>query len=456
MELNAMSREFGTIIVGAGPAGVGPLVSACRQDRLDELLDSRVLIVDSGDKFGVGAIGGYAIQSDTSADTLLESIEMGDPRVLDRVKSSAVAREVETYRGSSLPLALVGAFLQQLGLALRAVVDAHPGSAFYPRSTVREIRRSNEDEWIVSIDRNRMAIQEVIAHRVVTACGGIQHRDRALTSPIGDGYTLSGAGLADRVMTSNALLSKDGPQKARHFLQSKSRPTVTIIGGSHSAMSAAGTLIHLTGLSFDAGAITILHNRPFRIFYPSREEALRDGYTDFGPQDFCPITQRLYRLAGLRMESRTLARRILRIGDADPESRVRLIPLDRSQPLPRESRDAIENAGLIITAFGYRPATPAFFDAAGGPIALQSDDASAALPLVDTKCRVLDRAGNVLPNVYGVGLASGFRYTGALGGEPSFTGQTNGLWLYQNDIGDMLRRQMIQAPSKILERAEHV
>jgi hypothetical protein len=450
-----MTREFGTIIVGAGPAGVGPLVSACRKNRLDELLDSRVLIVDAGDKLGVGAIGGYAIQSDTSADTLLESIEAGDPRILDRVRATAVAREVETHRGSSLPLALVGAFLEQLGLALRAVVDAHPESAFYPRSTVREIRRLNGDEWLVSIDRHPKLTEQVIAHRVITACGGIQNREHALNSPIVEGYTLSGAGLADRVMTSNTLLSKDGPQKAREFLKSNPRRTVTIIGGSHSAMSAAGTLLNLSGLSFDPGAITILHNRPFRIFYPSREDALRDGYTDFGPQDFCPLTNRLYRLAGLRMESRTLARRVLGIGNAEPEPRVRLIPLDRSQPLPRESQDAIENAGLIITAFGYRPATPAFFDAAGDPIALQSDDASAALPLVDTQCRVLDRAGNILPNVYGVGLASGFRYTGALGGEPSFTGQTNGLWLYQNDIGDMLRRQMIRTPCELLERADH-
>jgi hypothetical protein len=63
---------------------------------------------------------------------------------------------------------------------------------------------------------------------------------------------------------------------------------------------------------------------------------------------------------------------------------------------------------------------------------------ASAPPLVDTACRVLDARGAVVPNLYGIGLASGFRLTGALGGEPSFRGQTNGLWLYQNGVGAMI------------------
>jgi hypothetical protein len=41
----------------------------------------------------------------------------------------------------------------------------------------------------------------------------------------------------------------------------------------------------------------------------------------------------------------------------------------------------------------------------------------------------------VLPNVYGIGLGSGFRPSRGMGCEPNFSGQANSLWLYQNDIG---------------------
>jgi hypothetical protein len=88
---------------------------------------------------------------------------------------------------------------------------------------------------------------------------------------------------------------------------------------------------------------------------------------------------------------------------------------------------------------------PDFFDESGRRIRLQADDATLALPLVDTDCRVLNHQGLPLPDVYGVGLASGFKYTGALGGEPSFSGQTNGLWLYQNNIGRILCDRMMES-----------
>ena len=58
--------------------------------------------------------------------------------------------------------------------------------------------------------------------------------------------------------------------------------------------------------------------------------------------------------------------------------------------------------------------------------------------LVDNYCRVVDAGGNPLPHLFAIGLAAGFVPYGKLGGEPSFRGQANGLWLWQNDVGAMI------------------
>jgi hypothetical protein len=73
----------------------------------------------------------------------------------------------------------------------------------------------------------------------------------------------------------------------------------------------------------------------------------------------------------------------------------------------------------------------------GVPIRLYAQRTPRA-PLVDGQCRVLDESGAPLPGLFGIGLAAGFVPRGALGGEPSFAGQVNGLWLWQTDVGHLI------------------
>jgi predicted oxidoreductase len=63
--------------------------------------------------------------------------------------------------------------------------------------------------------------------------------------------------------------------------------------------------------------------------------------------------------------------------------------------------------------------------------------------MVDKHCRVLDARGQPIPGAFGIGLAAGFVPWGRLGGEPSFRGQANGLWLWQNDVGQMIVDQVL-------------
>jgi hypothetical protein len=48
-----------------------------------------------------------------------------------------------------------------------------------------------------------------------------------------------------------------------------------------------------------------------------------------------------------------------------------------------------------------------------------------------------------VPGVYAMGLAAGFVPHGELGGEASFSGQANGLWLWQNGVGSRIVDQIL-------------
>ena len=89
-----------------------------------------------------------------------------------------------------------------------------------------------------------------------------------------------------------------------------------------------------------------------------------------------------------------------------------------------------DNADLVIAALVYRLRALPVFDKAGRAVRLHSQTSSQAL-LVDGQCRVMDADGKPCLTCLLIGLAAGFVPHGKFGGEPSFGGQPNGLWLWQ-------------------------
>ena len=187
-------------------------------------------------------------------------------------------------------------------------------------------------------------------------------------------------------------------------------------------------------VQFDPGAVSLLHRRELRIYYPTVEAALADGYTEFGPDDICPISGRVFRLGGFRLDSRELIMRARGIGGRAPEPRLHLHRLGVDDAA---SLKLLDEADLVIAALGYRPRALPVFDQAGKRVTLQSETSPQAR-LVDNYCQVLDAGGNPLPNLFAIGLAAGFLPWGKLGGEKSFRGQANGLWLWQSDVGGLI------------------
>jgi hypothetical protein len=392
-----------------------------------------------------GTLGQYVINSDTLSNTFLECLQGREEGLLAPAAQSPARHALHAYAGGPAPLALAGEFLNELGSALQTDFDAHPISQFFPGATATAIRRQNNGLYEVSatqVDEAGEAQTVCLkAECVVLATGGQQNRASVLGERIARTIPLS-PDYDDKVVLSNMALQTEGVAWIRRRLMAHSNRKVVIIGGSHSATSSAWTLLNKSGLPFGEGDITILHRDKLKLFYPSKEAAHAEGYTDFDDQDICPLTRRVYRLAGFRFDSRELLMRIWGMGNREPERRVRLVQLAVDGSDAGDVRRLLDEAAVIITAFGYRPACIPVYDEAGCELKLLANGVGAP-PLVDEQCRVLDDAGMPIVNLYGIGLASGFVPSGHLGGEPSFRGQTNGLWLYQNGVGEIILNTLL-------------
>jgi hypothetical protein len=119
----------------------------------------------------------------------------------------------------------------------------------------------------------------------------------------------------------------------------------------------------------------------------------------------------------------------------EPETRIAIV--DVADLDADELRTLMDEAALVAPCLGYRSATLPIIDPSGHRLALRADANGDA---VGDDCRLVLADGSVLPNVYGIGLGTGFRPSRGMGCEPNFSGQANSLWLYQNDIGATIYR----------------
>jgi hypothetical protein len=334
----------------------------------------------------------------------------------------------------TVPLRRAGEFLALVGRAMNEVIAAAPNGRVLKRCKAISTQRTRTG-WLTLIRDSETGRERTIDSRnLVLATGASQPAERLL------GEVVAGANLVARfgkkLVQSGDVLSTSGFAATAARLGGLGRPPrVAIIGGSTSAAAVAHALLNrMPEITFGAGGLTILHRRELRIFYPSVDAALAEGYTEFGPADICPISGRVFRLGGFRLDSRELIMRARGIGGRPPEPRLHLhrLGLDDAASLK-----LLDNADLVIAAFGYRPHALPVFDEAGKAVPLLAEKSPRAR-LVDGRCRVLDGGGHPLPHLFAIGLAAGFVPHGKLGGEPSFRGQANGLWLWQSDVGGLI------------------
>ncbi|WP_294189187.1 DegT/DnrJ/EryC1/StrS family aminotransferase [uncultured Sphingomonas sp.] len=430
-----------TMVVGGGPAGTALLTAASKAGVLPALSQG-LAVVEAGTTLGSGRLGHYAITSDSSADTFLTAVANNPhTEIAALVDHPATARVAAHRHGLGVPLVEVGPMLDVLGDRLAQVVRANGGQVMTGRRALST--RQDGSGWCTRIeDVATGTITEHRARHVVIATGGHQPIDRLAAQEVA-GEPLS-ALAGGRLLQSDAVLSVGGTQMVADLIAGARDPRIAVIGGSTSALTTIAALLKAP-LPLGEGAITLLHRRSLRPFYPSAAAAQEEGFTDFGPDDICPVSGFVYRLAGFRLEARDLVQRMLGVDGRVPDPRVRLHRIAANEDA--RARELIASADVVVAALGYRPHALPVLDRAGTPIALSADVGAA---MVDRHCRVCDAAGAPIAGLYGIGLAAGFVPWGRLGGEPSFRGQANGLWLWQNDVGMMIVDQLLGTAAQAL------
>ncbi len=425
------------LVVGGGPAGTAMLTAASKAGRLGDLARDLVL-VDRGDTLGSGRLGNYAIASDSTAQSFLSAVENNPEPALAALAGHPSAQAIDAWRDRlGVPLATAGPFLAVTGERLGAIVEGHGGSILKGHEAL-SARRGDDGIWSVRLKRLSDGHEfDARARNLLLATGGHQPLDRLVRQQVAGVSLVERVG--DRLLQSDEVLALGGLDRVADLLSGKRAPLIAVIGGSTSALSAVALLLRSRpGIPFGAGGITLLHREALRPTYASVEAAQADGFTDFGSDDICPLTGMVYRLGGFRLEARELALRMLEVDGRAPDPRVALHRIARgSDP---DALAILDRADLVVAALGYRPRALPLRDAAGAPLPLAID---AGGDLVDGRCRVMGADARPVPGVYGIGLAAGFVPSGALGGEASFRGQANGLWLWQNDVGRLIVDQLL-------------
>ncbi len=444
--MKSVSRRFNLVVVGAGPGGLAPLLAAHRQGRLDDLLAAGVAIVERSPSIGGGTIGGYAINSDSSGNTFVDCLKAPGRTRLTELAEHPLARAMAAAGEGAVALRDAGRFLDLVGATLGEMVAAHPACAVLTRHEALSGAQASvqpragapgcvaRGEWRVAVRDPEGRERTLIARHVVLATGARQPAPRLAAERVGGENLLARVGA--RLLQSGDVLSTGGLEQVTARLAVHPSPRVAVVGGSTSAAAVCHALLHrMPGVRFAPGAITLLHRRPLRIYYPDVASARAEGYTEFTDDDLCPISGRVFRFAGFRLDSREMVMQARGIGGRAPEPRLALHML--REPADPEAWRILDQADLVVAAMGYRPNALPVLDRAGVAIALLAQGGP-QLPLVDGQCRVLDADGAPLAGLFGIGLAAGFVPRGALGGEPSFRGQANGLWLWQNDVGGLI------------------
>lgn len=441
----APRAPFRTTIVGGGPAALAPLVAASRDGRLDAFLAGGVAVIEAGPAIGAGRLGNYAIWSDSTAETFLTAVTgHADPR-LGALIDHPLCRELRGYGKGAIPLEKAGAFMALIGEILhRAILEA--GGVVLVNHEATGAHRDGDGQWHTEIRSKAVGTtHEIVSDTLLLATGGGQdlarlYEERVANAPLLPTY-------AGKVLQSDEVLRTGGIARVAALLRGRARPRIAIVGGSTSAVATAALLLKaLPAETSQPGSIALLHRRPLRVFYPSAQAALDEGYTEFGPQDICPVSGFVYRFAGFRTDSRDLVMNVKRIGGRPGEPRV--VPTLIEPGTLAAARRTLDEADVIVAALGYRPRLLLLSDSSGAPIRLMGTTSSA--PAVDGACQVLDTEGRPVGGVFGIGLAAGFKPQGTFGGEPSFVGQANGLWLWQTAVGAMLIDNLVAtAPASV-------
>lgn len=432
----AAQAEFGLVVCGGGPAGLGPLVAAARLGLLEGLLDQGVLLVEPRVP-GPGALAHYgALRANSLGGAFLESLdELTDP-AFTVLKRSREAEELARWARGNPPLGVVAAYLARLGEAVVSLLRAHPACQVL---TGARVTRVDEVDGGVRVLVEGTDGRSVSADRVILAMGGrpqVAYRDTAVVP----GVCLS-AYRTKLCHTADLLDARYGlPWRLVGAVRQTGR--VAIVGSAHSAWSAVGLLRE--DPRFRGGPavrLSVLHRGAIRLFYPSAQAARDAGYCFDPVRDVCPLSGRVHRFGGLRGEPHQLAAASLGLVEGPPAAD--LVRVDGSNEGSRDAvRRVLDEAGAIVVATGYQARLPVLRHENGGELVAAVSESGT---VVDPAGHLVDIDGRAHPRLLAYGLGAGQGVSADVGGEPGYDRRADGVWLYQHDVGRLILEELLTA-----------
>jgi hypothetical protein len=93
---------------------------------------------------------------------------------------------------------------------------------------------------------------------------------------------------------------------------------------------------------------------------------------------------------------------------------------------------------VLIASFGYGPLLPTL-TRDGRPLRLRYAGAGLA---VGSTGIVRDENDAIVPGLFAFGMGAGLIPSKEVGGEPSYRGRLDGVWLYQHEVGKAVLQSM--------------
>lgn len=427
------------VIIGAGPAGLAPLFAAAHAGNLDRLLSRGVVILEQGTTPGAGSLREQAIDSDSYAATFADIVLHSREERLQALRTHPTVQALLSRDKSSAPLTLVSSFLELASGTLIDIVRNSRCGRLLQGVQALSVRREDSRHWQTTYRHVETGLHHSVrSHAVVVATGAHQPLSRLYKEEVA-GVRLMPR-FSSKLMQSGEVLAHGGVERVTARLRGKQQPKIIVLGGSTSATAVALHLLRNFGDALSAPAsITLMHRSPLSLCFESVEQAVQEGYTRFSATDICSLSGRVFRLGGIRLDSKEMLMRVMGLRGEPREHRLHLLPLEGANIIT--ARELLDQADLLIVAFGYRPRLLHVLDELGELIPLH-EPCSGEWAVVDAHSRLLTSAGKAIPGLFATGLACGPAASPEMGGEQGFRGQVNSLWLWQHSLGIRLIQEI--------------
>ena len=434
------------IICGAGAAGTGVAVAAIQHEHLDVLIKKGgIHCLERSSVVGGGMFNHLSIPANSCATVFLECIEglkeyLGKERISRLLSSDEYQHLHDT--GAEIPASLteIGEWNSQLGEEIwKYILQSSDKNVLSRTVEVISVHVVDEKSTIVKYKhKGATEISSVAGEKVFLTMGGKQTIKYALSISVGN-TTLNE--FQHKVVLSHAFLLNPlllllSSHKKVHSTPANEEYTkenpIVIIGGSHSAWSCAISILRLSKkLPVGEESIVLLHRSSIKLYFASEENAQRCHYSYDKEKDVCPVTGRVFRYGGLRGPSKSLAENTVL---KKTENRIKTIYMGDTGA--DEIEKILSSSSKIIVATGYAANVPKIFDHRGEKISLKTQNGQ--LIVNENGQCLLEADGSCIPQLYAFGLGSGLFVNTDVGGEKSFKGRADGVWLYQNDVGNVV------------------